>query len=92
MKSLTVKIIDPIGIHARPAAAIAQAAAKFTSSVSIKSLDSDKIANAKSVINLMSLGAKKDAKLEIVVTGDDEETAIESIKQIMLDNKLIELI
>lgn len=92
MKTILVKIIDPIGIHARPAAAITTAANKFESSVSFKSIDTNKIANAKSVINLMSLGAKNGNSIEISVSGSDEENAIEEIKKVMLDNKLIELL
>lgn len=92
MKSFKAKIIDSIGIHARPAAAIVKVAGKFESNISIKLLENDKIANAKSVINLMSLGAKKDNKLEVVITGSDEDNAFDEVKQVMIENKLIELI
>lgn len=92
MKKFTAKIIDPIGIHARPAALVATTAAKFESTVTFKLVGTEKSANAKSVINLMSLGAKKDAQLEIVVDGPDADKAIEVIKQAMLDNKLIEVL
>lgn len=92
MKSILVKVIDPIGIHARPASEIANASSKFESSVSFKNLDNDKIANAKSIINLMSLGAKKDSQIEVIVNGADEEKAIEELKQLMIDKKLIEIL
>ena len=51
MKSFKAKIIDAIGIHARPAAAIVKVSGKFESTISIKLLENDKIANGKSVIN-----------------------------------------
>lgn len=87
MKSITVTIIDPIGIHARPASAIAQTAAKFKSEISFK--NNEKKGNAKSVINLMALGAKKDTILEIIVNGEDEQEAIDALKKLMEDEKLI---
>lgn len=87
MKTLSVTIVDPIGIHARPASAIAQTASKFKSNVTFKS--NDKKGNAKSVINLMALGIKKDATIEIIVEGEDEQKAIDAIKELMAKEKLI---
>lgn len=87
MKTINVTIIDPIGIHARPASAIAQTASKFKSNITFKS--NEKKGNAKSVINLMALGVKKDASIEIIVEGEDEQEAIDAIKKLMSDEKLI---
>jgi phosphotransferase system HPr (HPr) family protein len=39
----------------------------------------DKNANAKSSLNLMSLGAKKGDKLVIQAEGEDEEAAVEEL-------------
>lgn len=87
MKNITVKIIDPIGIHARPASAIVNATTKFASAISFK-LDG-RVANAKSIINLMALGAKKDSKIEIVANGADEDQAISKIEEVLKSEKLI---
>ncbi len=87
MKTITVTIIDPIGIHARPASAIAQMASKFKSNVSFKY--NEKKGNAKSVINLMALGIKKDSPVDIIVEGDDENDAIEAVREVMVKEKLI---
>lgn len=87
MKSINVTIVDPIGIHARPASMISSAAAKFQSSVTFK--NGDKVANAKSVINLMALSAKQGNAIEITVDGSDEEEAIAAIKKVMEEEKLI---
>ena len=88
MKTITVEIIDPIGIHARPASVLVNVSSKFKSNVSFKS--NDKIANAKSIINLMALGAKQGSQVEIIVEGDDEAEAIEQIKETMKKEKLID--
>ncbi|MDR1991384.1 MAG: HPr family phosphocarrier protein [Mycoplasmataceae bacterium] len=87
MKSIQVKIIDPIGLHARPASKITSEATKYKSDIKIV-LDG-KEANAKSLINLMALGVKVNNKIEIVVKGLDESQAIIGIEKVMRDNKLI---
>lgn len=87
MKTQNIKIIDPIGIHARPASSIVNAASKFSSDVSFKM--NDKVANAKSIINLMALGAKKDSSIEIIINGDDEELALTTIVELMKKEKII---
>lgn len=87
MKSLTVKIIDPIGIHARPASKLTSEASKYKSEIKI--ILDGKTANAKSLINLMALGAKKNSKITIEAKGVDEDKAIEAIKKTLEVNKLI---
>ena len=87
MKSITVKIIDPIGIHARPASKITNEATKYKSEISF--VIDGRVANAKSLINLMALGVKMNNKVEIQAKGFDEDKAIIAIEQVMKDSKLI---
>lgn len=87
MKTKKITIIDPIGIHARPASAIVNATSKFVSKIEFKY--DGKIANAKSIINLMALGVKKDAEIEIIIDGSDEEQAINELVEVMEKEKLI---
>lgn len=84
---ITVKIIDPIGLHARPAAELVQIANKYKSAISLKM--NDKEANAKSIITIMALGVKKNAEVTIVANGDDEVEAIEAIQKQLLASKII---
>ncbi|MDR1234582.1 MAG: HPr family phosphocarrier protein [Mycoplasmataceae bacterium] len=87
MKSIQVKIIDPIGLHARPASKITSEATKYKSDIKIV-LDGRE-ANAKSLINLMALGVKSNNKVELIAKGLDEANAIVAIEKVMRDNKLI---
>jgi phosphocarrier protein len=87
MKSITVKIVDPIGIHARPAARITNEASKYRSDITIH-LDG-RVANAKSLINLMALGVKTNNKIEIQAKGLDEVNAIQGIEKVLKETKLI---
>ncbi|MDR3257278.1 MAG: HPr family phosphocarrier protein [Mycoplasmataceae bacterium] len=87
MKSIQVKIIDPIGLHARPASKITGEATKYKSDIKI--ILDGKEANAKSLINLMALGVKSNNKVEVQTRGLDEAEAIVAIEKVMHDNKLI---
>lgn len=48
-----------------------------------------KSANAKSLINLMALGVKKNNKIEIQAKGLDEADAIAGIQKVLKSSKLI---
>ncbi len=87
MKSINVKIIDPIGLHARPASKITNEASKYKSDIKI--IMEGKSANAKSLINLMALGVKKNNKIEIQAKGLDEADAIAGIQKVLKSSKLI---
>lgn len=87
MKSVIVKIVDSIGIHARPASKITNEATKYKSE--IKFIVNGKVANAKSLINLMALGVKTNNKVEIQAIGSDEDKAILGVQQVMKETKLI---
>ncbi len=84
---LKVKIIDSIGLHARPASVMVQTANKFSSEVVIKY--NGKEANLKSIMSVMALGVKTNEEISIVATGDDAETVVAEIKKAMKENKLI---
>ena len=87
MKSVIVKIVDSLGIHARPASKITNEATKYKSE--IKFIVSGKVANAKSLINLMALGVKTNNKVEIQAFGSDEDQAILGVQRVMKETKLI---
>ena len=56
MKTKKIIIIDPIGIHARPASATVNATSKFASKFEFK--HDGKLANAIPIITLMALRLK----------------------------------
>lgn len=71
MKSATYTIKNKLGIHARPAADIAKLVGNHKSTVTLE-LDG-KTANAKSMLMLTTLGAKKGTEVLVKVSGADEE-------------------
>lgn len=89
MKSIKVKIIDPIGLHARPASKVTAEATKFKDCEITVILDGKQV-NAKSIISLMSLAVKYNNKIEIQAKGVNEDEALASIEKVLRENKIIE--
>ncbi|MCB2294563.1 HPr family phosphocarrier protein [Clostridium algoriphilum] len=72
-----VTILNEQGLHARPASIFVKTASKFKSNVSI--VHGSGVANAKSIINIMSLGLKKDEEIKIITEGIDEKEAMDAL-------------
>ena len=87
MTTRGVKILNRAGIHARPASLIVQTAQKFESSVFIKKEDAE--INAKSIMNILTLGATFGMELTLSAEGPDEEAAVSELAE-LFDNKFKE--
>lgn len=74
MTSQTVTVSNKIGIHARPASLLVNAASKFKSDITLK--NGDRTAVAKSIISLLALQAKMNDKITIEANGSDEKDAV----------------
>lgn len=88
MRELKTKIIDSIGLHARPATIAVNAASKFKSEINI--LYNNRRVNMKSIMGVMSLGIPSQAQVVITCSGEDEEIALNSIKEILHLQKIIQ--
>jgi len=81
MPQCDVKILNKLGIHARPAAEIVKAAGKFKSSITI--IRDDLEVNAKSIMGVMMLAAEFGATVTLRATGDDAEAALDAIAAVI---------
>lgn len=72
-----VTVINETGLHARPAAALVQFVKNIPGDVEI--VKDGKVANAKSIFNVMSLGISKDTEIVVRVSGEDEEENVEKV-------------
>jgi len=79
-----VRILNEQGLHARPASIFTKTASKFNSTINI--VHGNGVANAKSIINIMSLGLKKGEEIKIITEGTDEKEAMEALVS-LLENK-----
>jgi phosphocarrier protein len=73
----TVTVTNALGIHARPASMIVQAAGKYRSDVSLEK-DGTR-ADAKSIMNVMMLAASRGSTVTIRADGADEDEAVNAI-------------
>lgn len=73
----TIEILNRQGLNSRPAIAFLKESSKFKSDILLIK-DGNKY-NGKSILGILSMGAFKGDKLEIVVDGEDEEVAMNSI-------------
>ncbi len=81
MKLFRCKVENPLGIHARPAALLAQLCVGIRSTVTIKC--NGKEANGNNVLQILALKASKGDILEITVEGDNEAEDVEKVKELM---------
>ena len=75
-----IKIINELGIHARPAGMLANTASRF--SCDIKLLKDGMEVNAKSIMGIMTLAAGKGFLIEVTARGKDEEDAVKAIEDL----------
>jgi phosphocarrier protein HPr len=71
------KIVNKLGIHARPAAEIVKTAGKFKSSITI--VRDDLEVNAKSIMGVMMLAAEFGSTIMLRAIGDDAEAALDAL-------------
>lgn len=67
-------IIDPHGMHARPATALLRLARQFKSEFSLKK-DGNQI-QMKSLLNILSLSLKCGESISVIIAGEDESEAV----------------
>ena len=77
--SATVKIINRLGMHARPAMIFAEAAQEFDADITIRRTDQPSPVDAKSIMQLMMLAATKGTDLVIEATGEDAQAAVDAL-------------
>jgi phosphocarrier protein len=74
----TVEVKNRLGLHLRAASTLAQAAARFSSKITIARGKNQ--VSAKSVTGLMMLGAEKGVKVKIRAEGEDARDALKAVE------------
>ena len=88
MKStLKITVSHPTGLHARPASMFVQTANKFKSSIEVQNLtNNSSLANAKSMLSVLTLGVCQNHEIKIIAEGDDAKDALQALKTLIEDN------
>mgnify|MGYP000864738069 CR=1 FL=1 len=74
-------IVNPQGLHARPAASLVKTALQFKSDIRISV--NGQTANAKSIIGLLTLAAAQGTKLTVTCRGEDAEAAMAALRELV---------
>ena len=77
------KIVNPLGMHARPAAEFVKVASRFTARVEVRK--DDLKVNGKSIMGVMMLAAEPGSFLHIRAEGDDAEAAMDALCALVAD-------
>jgi phosphocarrier protein len=83
MPERTVKIVNKLGIHARPAAEIVKLASKFNSNITISREDLE--VNGKSIMGVMMLAAECGSTVDLKADGADAEQALNALDKLIQD-------
>ena len=83
MISKTLTVVNPSGLHLRPAGVLSQTAMKFKCDVILEC--GDKRIIAKSVLNVMAAGIKCGTEINLICDGEDENEAMETLTKAIED-------
>jgi len=77
----SVIITNRVGLHARPARLLVQTAAQFRSQIQLR--HSDKTANAKSILGVLTLGIVLGDTITLRAEGEDAEEALKVLADLV---------
>lgn len=84
-RTIEVQILNPAGLHARPAAQIVERAKEFEATIELAS--GKRTANARSIMSVLALGADTGDQVTITADGPDEDEAVDFIVGIVTDEE-----
>lgn len=77
MTERVTTIVNPLGLHARPAAQLVRLASGFASEIEL--VKDGMPVNGKSIMGVMMLAAEKGSSMMIKAEGDDAELAMDAL-------------
>ncbi|MGA2083420.1 MAG: HPr family phosphocarrier protein [Holophaga sp.] len=80
MPEIRLTITNAVGLHARPAALFVQEANKFAADITV--LLGEEQADAKSILDLLLLGAGKGCTISVRAEGPDAEAALAALAEL----------
>ena len=84
MTKFSYVVTDEVGIHGRPAGVLVKKCGEYKSNITIAC--KGKSADAKRIMGVMSLGAKKGDTVEVTITGEDEAAAKTALEAFFKEN------
>jgi len=81
MMEKNVRVENSHGLHARPAAEFVKRASGFSSDIRVRY--KEKEANAKSILNILSLGIDQGAEVTLLADGADSQDAVDQLATLL---------
>ena len=78
-----ITICNKLGLHARAAAKFVATASEFEAEIEVEK--DGKRVNGKSIMGVMMLAASKGSNIKLFVEGEDANSAMEKLKNLILD-------
>lgn len=83
MVKIEIDIINKLGLHARAAAKFVTLASVFDSDIQLER--NGRKVSGKSIMGVMMLAAGKGSQLTLIVSGDDENEAVEKLETLVAE-------
>jgi phosphotransferase system HPr (HPr) family protein len=74
----TVTLPADVALHARPAAQLVRTAVGFSADITVAT--DEREANAKSLLDILALGAEGGSELRLTASGDDAPLALDALR------------
>lgn len=81
MPEIKLTIQNAVGLHARPAALFVQEANKHKAEIQVR--NGDVVANAKSILSILTLGADQGCVITVSAEGEDAARALTALKALV---------
>jgi phosphotransferase system HPr (HPr) family protein len=76
-----VRLPEGVDLHARPAGALVRAAAAYRATITLSA--GEKCADAKSILQVLALGATGGSEIAVAASGSDASEALEAISGLL---------
>ncbi len=86
MLETTLVVSNRLGLHARAAAQLVRLAGRFESRIKLRRTDNLNVADAKSILSVLTLAASKGVEIKIEVEGADEAEARRAVVELFANN------
>jgi phosphocarrier protein HPr len=83
MPESTVKIVNPLGLHARAAAKLVRLAGEYQSSITITRPSCGRTTDARSILGVLELGAKHGSLVIVRAEGEDADSAVDAMTKLL---------
>lgn len=84
MIKTSVKIQNELGLHARASAKLVKEASRYASEIMLSDVNGKEV-NAKSIMGIMTLGARVGSELTLTADGEDETDAVNGVTALIND-------